>query len=109
LTDDQAQIQELVRRILGEQRRGGTASAAQAAGLCHAQHHEADHVAGVGMELEVLVRHIKSAIHTPDFLDKLKTMGFAMTWGTPEKYAENIRQELAKYARAVKVANLQPE
>lgn len=32
-----------------------------------------------------------------------------MTWGTPEEYAENIRQELAKYARAVKVANLQPE
>ena len=52
---------------------------------------------------------IKAAIHSPDFLDQLKTMGFAMTWGSPEAYADNIRQELAKYARAVKLANIQPE
>ena len=52
---------------------------------------------------------IKAAIHSPDFLDQLKTMGFAMTWGSPEAYADNIRQKLAKYARAVMLANIQPE
>lgn len=52
---------------------------------------------------------VKAAIHSPDFLDKLKIMGFAMTWGTSEEYADSIRLELAKYARAVKLANIQAE
>jgi tripartite-type tricarboxylate transporter receptor subunit TctC len=69
-------------------------------------------LAPVGTSPEVLAKlsdAIKTAIHSPDFLEKLKTMSFTMTWGAPEEYAENIHQNLAKYARAVKLANIQPE
>lgn len=52
---------------------------------------------------------IKVAVHGPDFRDRLKTMGFALTWGTPEEYADNIRREVGKYERAVKLTKIQPE
>lgn len=52
---------------------------------------------------------VKAAVHSPDFQERLKIMGFALTWESADGYAENIRSNLPKYARAVKVANIQPE
>lgn len=69
-------------------------------------------LAPAGTPAEVVTKlagAINTAIHSPDFLERLRTMGFAMTWGSPETYAENIRRELAKYARAVKLAGIRPE
>jgi hypothetical protein len=51
----------------------------------------------------------KAAVHSSDFQERLKVMGFALTWESADGYAENIRSNLPKYARAVKVANIQPE
>ncbi len=52
---------------------------------------------------------IKAAVSSPDVQDRFKSYGFVTTLTTPEGYTENIRQELEKYARAVKIANIQPE
>lgn len=51
----------------------------------------------------------KAAMSSPDVLDRLKALSFLATWTTPEGYVQNIQQELAKYATAVKLANIQPE
>ena len=66
--------------------------------------------AGIPPEISAkLSAAIKVAVDSPDFLDRLKTMGFALTYEPAEAYSEKIRQNLEKYAKAVKLANIQPE
>jgi tripartite-type tricarboxylate transporter receptor subunit TctC len=66
-----------------------------------------------GLAPDVLTRlsaAIKQAVESPEFMEKIReTPGTAITWTTPQGYAENLRQNLKKYERAVKLANLQPE
>ncbi len=48
---------------------------------------------------------IKAVLQKPELLKKLKFRS-QMTWTTPEEYREIIRQNLRKYERAVKLANV---
>lgn len=56
-----------------------------------------------------LVAALDVAVHSQEFLDKLKSMNFAPAWATQDAYSENLRQNLVKYRRAVKIAGVQPE
>jgi tripartite-type tricarboxylate transporter receptor subunit TctC len=66
-----------------------------------------------GLPADVLAKlsnAIKQAVESPEFMEKIReTPGTAITWTTPEGYAKNLRENLKKYERAVKLANLQPE
>jgi tripartite-type tricarboxylate transporter receptor subunit TctC len=53
---------------------------------------------------------IKTALADPDLRTKLGAEGTrTIRWSTPDEYTEIIRQNLKKYERAVKLANIQPE
>ena len=52
---------------------------------------------------------IKTAVQSPDLVDRFKTLGVTSAWTTPEGYAEIIRNELTSYERAVKLAKIKPE
>jgi tripartite-type tricarboxylate transporter receptor subunit TctC len=66
-----------------------------------------------GLPPEVLNRlssAIKQAVDSPEFIEKIReTPGTAITWTTPDGYVKNLRENLKKYERAVKLSNLQPE
>ncbi len=52
---------------------------------------------------------IKTAVYSPDVQDRFKFLGLATNLTSPDGYTENLRKELDKYARAVKLANIQRE
>lgn len=69
-------------------------------------------VAPAGTPAAVLAKlsgALKAAAHSPEVQERFKFLGFVNAFTTPEGYAENIRRELDKYARAVKVSNIRPE
>ncbi len=49
------------------------------------------------------------ALHSSDIKEKLTGLGMEAVGGTPEQYAANIKEELAKYARVVKAAGIKAE
>jgi tripartite-type tricarboxylate transporter receptor subunit TctC len=55
-----------------------------------------------------LSKAIKTALDSAEIQSKFKEMGLMVTWTTPEAYADKIRQNMNKYERAVRVANIQP-
>ena len=57
--------------------------------------------------LDKLVKAVREAAGRPDLQEKMKAASIIVNVGTPEAYAENIRQNLKKYERAVKLANVQ--
>jgi tripartite-type tricarboxylate transporter receptor subunit TctC len=66
-----------------------------------------------GLPAEVLARladAIKQAVESSGFVEKIRdTPGTSITWMTPQDYAANLRANVKKYERAVKLANLRPE
>lgn len=70
-------------------------------------------LAPAGMPPEVMAKlskAVKQALESPDFIEKFKnTPGSTIKWTSPEEYTENLRRNLRKYERAVKLAKLQPE
>lgn len=66
-----------------------------------------------GLPAEVvtkLSRAIKTALDSADVREKLSAEGTrTIRWSTPEEYGEMIRQNLKKYERAVRLANIRPE
>ncbi len=56
-----------------------------------------------------LSANMKAAMQSPDFIEREKGMGYATIWCSPEAYAENLKQNLKRYERAVKIAGIKPE
>jgi tripartite-type tricarboxylate transporter receptor subunit TctC len=57
-----------------------------------------------------LHREIVEALKKPDVMDRLATQGGSDIVGsTPEEFAQVIRNDLAKYAKLVKAAGIQPQ
>lgn len=49
---------------------------------------------------------LKQALEDPDLQEKLKAADIVGSWLSPQAYADNMRQNLGKYERALKIANL---
>jgi len=49
------------------------------------------------------------ALRSPDIREKLTGLGMETVGGTPEQYAAQIREELARYARIVKAAGIKAD
>ncbi len=66
-------------------------------------------LAPAGLPPEILARlsrAIKQAVETPDLLEAFKKTSTLIKFTTPEEYAENIRRNLRRYERAVKIAKI---
>ena len=49
---------------------------------------------------------VNKALESPDIKQKLETQGMVATGGTPQKFAERINSEYARWSRVVKDANI---
>jgi tripartite-type tricarboxylate transporter receptor subunit TctC len=57
-----------------------------------------------------LYREVAEALKKPDVIDRLATQGGnELVGNTPEEFAQVIRSDLAKYAKLVKAAGIQPQ
>ena len=57
-----------------------------------------------------LYREVAETLKKPDVMDRLATQGGSIRVGnTPEEFAQVIRSDLAKYAKLVKAAGIQPQ
>jgi tripartite-type tricarboxylate transporter receptor subunit TctC len=77
---------------------------------------ESDVIAGVlapgGTSQDIIGRlHRETAriIAMPDVRDRFITLGFELIGSTPEEFAARIRSEIAKWAKVVRAANIQPQ
>jgi tripartite-type tricarboxylate transporter receptor subunit TctC len=52
---------------------------------------------------------IKIALSMPDIHDGFEKVGTIPLYGDPQEYAENLRVNAAKFDKAIKFANIQPE
>ncbi len=60
--------------------------------------------------VDLLHREIVEALKKPDVMDRLATQGGSELVGnTPEEFAQVIKNDLAKYAKLVKAAGIQPQ
>ncbi|MFN7086247.1 MAG: Bug family tripartite tricarboxylate transporter substrate binding protein [Burkholderiales bacterium] len=70
-------------------------------------------VAPAGTPKEIvdrLNREIVKALRMPDVIDRLATQGGnELVGNTPEQFAQVIKNDLAKYARLIKAAGIQPQ
>lgn len=58
--------------------------------------------------LETLSKATKQALNSPDFKEKFKDIA-EVEWSTPEEYSKNILENLSKFSRATKIADIKPE
>ncbi len=56
--------------------------------------------------LAKLTRAVKEAAESPDLLKSFEKTSTIVRYTTPEEYAENLRRNLRKYERAVKIAKI---
>lgn len=69
-------------------------------------------VAPVGVPQEaatLLATNISKALEVPAFREKLSNLGATPVGGTPEKFGEILKRENAKWAKAIKDANIRIE
>ncbi len=60
--------------------------------------------------VDLLHREVVEALKKPDVIDRLATQGGSELVGnTPEEFAQVIKNDLAKYAKLVKAAGIQPQ
>ncbi|MSQ73114.1 MAG: hypothetical protein EXR27_17780 [Betaproteobacteria bacterium] len=60
-----------------------------------------------GAGIVLVANAIKAALDSPEVREKLSAEGTrTIRWTTPQEYAEVIRDNLKKYERAVKLANI---
>lgn len=59
--------------------------------------------------LKKLSAAIKQAVESPDFIARFKDSSTVIRFNSSAEYADNLRKNLKKYERAVKLANIQPE
>ena len=53
-----------------------------------------------------LTRAVKQAAESPDLLDSFKKTSTIVRYTTPEEYADNLRRNMKKYERAVRIARI---
>jgi len=51
---------------------------------------------------------MKTALEEPEIREKLNALGLLHSWLSPQDYAENIRQNLKKFKRAVEISHAAP-
>jgi tripartite-type tricarboxylate transporter receptor subunit TctC len=69
-------------------------------------------VAPVGVPAQtasLLAKAISKALEAPDFREKLTGMGATPVGGTPEEFGAILTKENAKWAKAIKDANIRIE
>jgi tripartite-type tricarboxylate transporter receptor subunit TctC len=60
--------------------------------------------------VDLLYREVVEALKKPDVIERLATQGGnELVGNTPEEFAQVIRNDLAKYAKLVKAAGIQPQ
>ena len=60
--------------------------------------------------IDRLHREVVDALKKPDVMDRLATQGGSELVGnTPKEFAQVIKNDLAKYAKLVKAAGIQPQ
>ena len=60
--------------------------------------------------VDLLYREVVEALRKPDVIERLATQGGnELVGNTPEEFAQVIRNDLAKYAKLVKAAGIQPQ
>jgi len=52
---------------------------------------------------------LNAVLNDPEARDKLNGMGITATPGTPEKFGEEVKRDLARYGQVVKAANIKAE
>lgn len=59
---------------------------------------------------ELLYRDVVKALRMPDVIERLATQGDnELVGNTPEEFAQVIKNDLAKYAKLVRAAGIQPQ
>jgi len=59
--------------------------------------------------VDLLYREVAEALRKPDVIERLATQGGnELVGNTPEEFAQVIKDDLARYARLVKAAGIQP-
>jgi tripartite-type tricarboxylate transporter receptor subunit TctC len=56
-----------------------------------------------------LNKELVRILHSPDIKDKMTAEGVEAVGGTPQQYAQHLKEELAKYGRIVKAAGIKPD
>jgi tripartite-type tricarboxylate transporter receptor subunit TctC len=59
--------------------------------------------------IEKLNRELNAVLSSPETVAKLQTLGITATPGTPEAFAEQMKNDLAKYGQVVKAAGIKAE
>lgn len=59
--------------------------------------------------VDKLNAEINAALKLPDVRSKLEAAGIEIQGGTPQDYAAVIKSDLAKWAKVIKAANIQPD
>jgi tripartite-type tricarboxylate transporter receptor subunit TctC len=59
--------------------------------------------------VERLNRELNAVLASPETVEKLATLGIVATPGSPEQLSEQMRNDLAKYGKVVKAANIKAE
>jgi tripartite-type tricarboxylate transporter receptor subunit TctC len=59
--------------------------------------------------VEKLNRELNAVLASPETVEKLATLGIVATPGSPERLSEQMRNDLAKYGKVVKAANIKAE
>lgn len=59
--------------------------------------------------VERLNRELTALLTTPEVVERLAALGIAATPGTPERFAEEMKTDLAKYGQVVKAAGIKVE
>lgn len=62
-----------------------------------------------GLPAEVTQRlnaEINAALKSPEFIERLKTLGFDATGGTPQQFAQAVATDTAKWARLIRERNI---
>lgn len=66
----------------------------------------------VGLPRDIVTKlsqTFRAAVESPDIKAKLEDRGYTALGGSPEAFGENIKTEIAKWARVVKAANIKVE
>jgi tripartite-type tricarboxylate transporter receptor subunit TctC len=56
-----------------------------------------------------LTRETAKIIAMPEVHERFATLGFEPIGSTPEEFGERIKAEIAKWAKVVRAANIQPQ
>jgi tripartite-type tricarboxylate transporter receptor subunit TctC len=59
--------------------------------------------------LDKLNSELNAVLNDPEVRERLNGMGIAATPGTPEKFGEEMKRDLARYGQVVKAANIKAE